>query len=96
MKPIQKWFLKKTRIVQGHYIYSLAESLAIAVIDAQVALVGVANIKYKVPVYAGSKLVAKAEVKKSKDNKFIVWVKITEKNVEVFRGKFILVSLEKI
>jgi len=26
-------------------------------------LVGVANIKYKVPVYAGSKLVAKAEVK---------------------------------
>jgi len=56
----------------------------------------VANIKYKVPVYAGSKLVAKAEVKKSKDNKFIVWVKITEKNVEVFRGKFILVSLEKI
>jgi len=87
---------EKTRIVQGHYIYSLAESLAIAVIDAQVALVGVANIKYKVPVYAGSKLVAKAEVKKSKDNKFIVWVKITEKNVEVFRGKFILVSLEKI
>jgi len=54
---------EKTRIVQGHYIYSLAESLAIAVIDAQVALVGVANIKYKVPVYAGSKLVAKAEVK---------------------------------
>jgi len=40
----------------------------------------VANIKInKVPVYAGSKLVAKAEVKKSKDNKFIVWVKITEK-----------------
>ncbi|WP_136479570.1 transcription factor FapR [Acetivibrio thermocellus] len=91
-----KMVFEKTRIVQGHYIYSLAESLAIAVIDAQVALVGVANIKYKAPVYAGSKLVAKAEVKKSKDNKFIVWVKITEKNVEVFRGKFILVSLEKI
>ena len=31
-------------------------------IDAEVALVGVANIKYKTPVYAGSRLVAKAVV----------------------------------
>ncbi|NMB33909.1 MAG: transcription factor FapR [Clostridium sp.] len=87
---------ERTKIIQGHYIYSLAESLAIAVIDARVALVGVANIKYKIPVYSGSKLVAKAEVKKVKDNKYIVWVKISVKQVEIFRGKFILVSLEKL
>ncbi|MCX7749775.1 MAG: transcription factor FapR [Clostridia bacterium] len=87
---------QKTRIVRGHFIYSLAESLAIAVIDAQVALVGVANIKYKTPVYAGTKLIAKAEVREVRGSKFIVWVKILEKQVEVFRGKFILVSLEKV
>jgi acyl-coenzyme A thioesterase PaaI-like protein len=86
---------ERTKIIRGHYIYSLAESLAIAVIDADVALVGVANIKYKTPVYSGSKLLAKAEVKKVKDNKFIVWVNILHKQVEVFRGKFILVSLKK-
>lgn len=86
---------EKTKIVRGHFIYSLAESLAIAVIDAQVALVGVANIKYKTPVYSGCKLVAKAEVKHVRGNNFIVWVKIFEKQVEMFRGKFILVSLEK-
>lgn len=86
---------EKTRIVRGHFIYSLAESLAIAVIDAQVALVGVANIKYKIPVYSGCKLVAKAEVKQVRGTNYIVWVKIYEKQVEMFRGKFILVSLEK-
>lgn len=86
---------EKTRIVRGHYIYSLAETLAIAVIDAQVALVGVANIKYKIPVYSGAKLIAKAEVKKTKGSRFIVWVKIFEKNIEVFRGKFILVTIDK-
>ena len=86
---------EKTHIVRGHYIYSLAETLAIAVIDSQVALVGVANIKYKIPVYAGARIVAKAEVRESKGNRFIVWVKIFEKNVEVFRGKFILVSLNE-
>lgn len=82
-----------TKIVRGHYIYSLAESLAIAVIDAPVALVGVANIKYKSPVDAGSRLVAKAEVRRVKNRNYIVWVMIYEKQVEVFRGKFILVSL---
>ncbi|QNU65387.1 transcription factor FapR [Ruminiclostridium herbifermentans] len=86
---------EKTRIVRGNYIYSLAETLAIAVIDAQVALVGVANIKYKIPVYSGAKIVAKAEVKKSKGSRFVVWVKIYEKNIEVFRGKFILVTIDK-
>jgi len=86
---------EKTKIIRGHFIYSLAESLAIAVIDAQVALVGVANIKYKTPVYAGSKLVARAEVRRVKEKSYIVWVKILEKQVEIFRGKFILVALEK-
>lgn len=84
---------EKTKIIRGHFIYSLAESLAIAIIDAQVALVGVANIKYKTPVHAGSKLVAKAEVRRIKENNYLVWVHIYEKQVEVFRGKFILVSL---
>ena len=86
---------ERTRIIRGHYIYSLAESLSIALIDADVALVGVANIKYKNPVYSGTRLVAKAEVRQIRGSKYIVWVKIYEKQVEMFRGKFILVSLEK-
>lgn len=85
---------ENTQIVQGKYIYSLAESLAISVIDSSVALVGVANIKYKTPVYSGSKLFAKAEVKRNKGNSFIIWVHILRNKEEVFRGKFILVSLE--
>ena len=91
----QSMTFEKTKIVRGHFIYSLAESLAIAVIYTDVALVGVANIKYKVPVYAGSKLIAKAEVKQVRGNKYIVWVKIMHKQTEVFRGKFILVTVDK-
>lgn len=85
---------EKTNIVRGQFIYAQAESLAIAVIDAEVALIGVANIKYKQPVRAGQKLVAQAEVVKQRGNKFFVWVKIRLKMQEVFRGKFILVSLD--
>lgn len=83
----------QSKIVRGHYIYSFAESLAIAVIDAEVALVGVANIKYKTPVYAGSRLIAKAVVRQTRQRNHIVWVFIYYKQQEVFRGKFILVSI---
>ncbi|HBR03547.1 MAG TPA: transcription factor FapR [Ruminiclostridium sp.] len=83
-----------SKVVRGHYIYSMAESIAIAVIDADVALVGVANIKYKHPVYAGSKLVARVTIREKRPKgRYIVWVMIYNKQVEVFRGKFLLVEI---
>ncbi len=85
----------KTNVVKGYHIFAQAESLAIAVIDANVALIGVANIKYKNPVFAGDKTIAKAEVVRVRGNKYFVWVFIKVRQVEVFRGKFILVSFNK-
>lgn len=83
---------EKTNVVRGSHIFAQAESIAIAVIDANVALIGVANIKYKSPVFAGDKLIAKADVVRTRGNNYFVWVFIKVKQVEVFRGKFILVS----
>lgn len=83
----------KTKIVRGHYIFAMAESLAMAVIDTDVALTGVANIKYRIPVLSGQKLIAKAELTKTRGSNYFVHVKISVKDEQVFRGKFILVSL---
>lgn len=85
----------KTRIAKGHYVFSQANSLAIAVIDAPIAVTGVANVKYKVPVHVGEKLVAKAEIVRRRSNKYFVWVKIRNDEQEVFRAKFIMVSLSE-
>lgn len=84
---------EKTKIIKGHYIFAMAESLAMAVIDTSVALTGVANIKYRVPVIAGQKLVAKAELMRTRGSEFIVRVWITVNNDQVFRSKFNLVSI---
>lgn len=84
----------RTKVIRGDIIFAQANSLAIATIDAKVALTGVANIKYKLPVYAGQKLVAKAEVTRVRGNKKFVFVRTYVKQKEVFRGKFILASLE--
>ncbi|MFA5524767.1 MAG: transcription factor FapR [Tissierellales bacterium] len=85
----------KTSIVRGHNIYAQAESLAIAVIDADVALTGVANVKYKDLVKAGEKLIAKAEVTRKRANKYFVHVFTYVGQKQVFRGKFILASIEQ-
>lgn len=84
----------KTQAARGHYVFSQANSLALAVIDAPMAMTGVANIKYKAPVHIGEKLVAKAEVVKVRGNKYFIWVKTRNEKQEVFRAKFIMVSLE--
>lgn len=84
----------KTKVIRGDIIFAQANSLAIATIDATVALTGVANIKYKKPVFAGQKLVAKAKVTRVRGNKKFVSVRTFVKQEEVFRAKFILVSLD--
>jgi len=85
---------EKTKIARGHYVFSQANSLALAVIDAPTALTGVANVKYKVPIHVGEKLIAKAEVIRKRGNKNFIWVKTRNEKQEVFRAKFIMVSSE--
>lgn len=93
MTVIPDMVFQKTQVARGHYIFSQANSLALAVIDAPAAVTGVANIKYKVPVKAGDKLIAKAEVIRKRGNKYFIWVKTRNDKQEVFRAKFIMVSL---
>ena len=83
----------QSKIAKGYYMFSQANSLALAVMDTQMAVTGVANVKYKVPVHVGEKLVAKAEIVKVRGNKYFVWVKTKNDVEEVFRAKFIMVSL---
>lgn len=79
---------KNTNIVKSQCIYALAENLALNVINANAALVKVANVKYTAQVHLGEKLVAKSTVKREKNNEYIVHVIINVDMSEVFRGKF--------
>ncbi|MCM0760246.1 MULTISPECIES: transcription factor FapR [Sporomusa] len=85
---------EKTKVARGHYIFAQANSLALAIIDAPLAVTGVANIKYKIAVREGEKLVAKAENIKKRGNKYFIWVKTRNDSQEVFRAKFIMVSMD--
>ena len=85
--------MTKTGIARGHFMFAQANTLALAVVDAPAALTGIGNVKYKVPIYSGANLIAKAEVIRKEDKKYFIWVKIRNNSQEVFRAKFIVVSL---
>ena len=89
----REMILQKTGVCREQYLFAQANSLALAIIDAPSIQSSVANVKYKIPVYAGSVVVARAEVKRKQDNKYTIWVKIRNNRKEGFRAKFLIASL---
>ena len=93
LKTTKGMAFDRTGIIRSHYIFSLADSLAISIIDTEVALTGIARLSYKHPVYAGQTLVAKARVARQKGNKYLVSVHVKADQKEVFTGKLIIFSV---
>lgn len=87
---------EKTRIVRGHYLFAQAESLALAIVDADIVVTGLVNVKYKRPVQVGERLVAKAEIIRRRGNKHVVLVTTRSGDEQVFRAKFMVADLEAI
>lgn len=79
---------EKTKIVRGHYIFAQANSLAVALVDAQVALTAEATVKYIRPVYAGERLLCTAKVSQRLGKRVVVDVQTTSGETPVFSGRF--------
>ncbi len=85
---------ERTRVVRGHHIFAQADSLAIALINAEIVLTGLANSKFKRPVYVGEKLVAKGEVIRRRGQQHVVLVETKAGAEKVFRGKFVVFAVD--
>jgi len=96
LETTEEMAFERTRVIRGQYIYAQAESLAIALLDADVALTGLANIKFKRPVYVGERLVAKAEVIRRKGDHHVVLVETRVGPEKVFRGKFVVFAVDPV
>lgn len=80
---------RHTKKVSDQFIYAQASSLAIAVVEADMVVIGGARLHYKAPAYVGDRLVARATVGVQKCNKVIVSVHTTVEDREIFVGRFI-------
>lgn len=78
----------RTLVARGHYIFAQANSLAVAVVDADVVLTGAADVRYLRPVTTGERLIAKATVKSSRGDFRTVQVDTRVDGEIVFTGTF--------
>ena len=85
--------LTKARVARGHYLFAQANSLAIALVDAPVALTGSVDLKFIRPVKLGEIAVAEGNVKKQDKHKYWVQVTVKVKSEEVLRGNWVLFAM---
>ncbi len=86
---------KKTKVARGHYLFAQANSLAVALIDSELALTGTCKISFKRPVVSGEKVVARARISRKSRNRYMVRVCSTVKEEAVFLGRFLIVDISE-
>jgi len=90
MEISEDMVLEKTKIARGHYLFAQANSLAVAVIGAQVVLTSGARLRYKRPVFLHEKITAKAMVKTQRGNTYLVSVHSRVAAEIVFKAQIVL------
>ncbi|WP_165895066.1 transcription factor FapR [Tepidibacillus fermentans] len=81
---------EKTKIARGHYIFAQANSLAVALINEEIALTAKADIRFLRPVYLHERLIAKAKVIQSNHEFSEIEVKTAVGSETVFKGTFMI------
>ncbi|UCZ51771.1 transcription factor FapR [Bacillus shivajii] len=78
----------RNQIARGHHLFAQANSLAVAIIDDELALTTKAEVSFKRQVKAGERVIAKARVVEIKESRTIVEVTSYVEQEMVFRGEF--------
>ncbi len=86
--------IKKSGIVRGHVLFAQANTLANAIVDADLALTRECRIKYLAPVRAGERVLAKARVIGAKGRRKEVEVVMKTRQKLVFKGVFTILCLD--
>lgn len=88
----QEHVFSRTKIARGHHLFAQANSLAVAVIDDEIALTATADIRFVRQVKLGEKCIAKAYVRSISGERHKAKVEVFSYVGEelVFQGHFII------
>lgn len=85
--------LKRSGMIRGHVLFAQANTLANAIVDAEVAITGESKVRFISPVYAGERLLAKARVIGVQRHRKQVQVLMKTREKDVFEGVFTIYCL---
>lgn len=84
----------RNQIARGHHLFAQANSLAVALIDDDLALTASAQIRFLRPVRAGERVIAKARVTAKQHDRTKVRVQSFANDEMVFTGLFTIYRLK--
>ena len=85
---------ERTGIARGHYLFAQGNSLAVAVVNSELALTKSAAVRYHKPVYLGQRVVAKAQVAEVEGVQYLIHVESKVDDELVFSGEYTVVDVE--
>lgn len=87
---------QRNGIARGHHLFAQANSLAVAVINDDLALTAKSNVTFVKPVKAGDRVITKAIVRGQKDDKNRTYIDVqsTVDNEVVFKGEFVMFRMK--
>jgi acyl-coenzyme A thioesterase PaaI-like protein len=93
----QEHVFVRNKIARGHHLFAQANSLAVAVINDELALTAKANIQFTRSVMEGERVIAKARVTNIDEHsgRTVVEVKSYVNNELVFNGEFKMYRSQK-
>lgn len=84
---------ERNQIVRGHFLFAQGNSLAVAVVNSDLALTKSANVRFYQPVKLGDRVVAKASVQNISDNRYVIHVDSKVQEETVYRGEYTIVDV---
>ena len=85
----------RNNILRGHFLFAQGNSLAVALVDSEVALTKNADVHFYQPVKLGDRVVAKATIDRVQGNRYYIVVVIHVHDEIVFRGEYVVVDVAK-
>ena len=92
LEIVEEMVAEKSQVCRADYIFTQANTLAVALVDADIVLTGSARLRFRRPVYLKEKIYARAVLARKKSNKYLIKVVSKVGAEEVFVGKFIVVA----
>lgn len=84
---------ERNHILRGHFLFAQGNSLAVALVNSEVALTKSAHVRFYQPVKLGDRVVAKATVTSVKENHYSIAVDSKVADEIVFRGEYVVVDV---
>lgn len=84
---------ERNQILRGHFLFAQGNSLAVALVDSNLALTKSSNVRFHQPVKLGDRVMAKATVVLTENNRYKIGVDSKVGDELVFRGEYLIVDV---